>query len=57
MIQEYVNKLIENLPDDIKNAKTALKWTLIGGAVILGAKLISSAIAGTLGAITGTVLK
>ena len=44
-------------PDDIKNAKTALKWTLIGGAVILGAKLISSAIAGTLGAITGTVLK
>lgn len=42
-------------PEKITEAHNALKWTLIGGAVILGAKLISSAIAGTLAAITNTI--
>lgn len=44
-------------PEKLNEAHNALKWTLIGGAVILGSKLISSAIAGTLAAITGTVVK
>lgn len=44
-------------PKGIEDAKNALKWTLIGGAVILGSKLISSALAGTLGAITNTTIK
>jgi hypothetical protein len=44
-------------PTEITKAHEALKWTIIGGAVILGAKLISTAIAGTLAAITNTVVK
>lgn len=41
----------------IADAKKSLKWTLIGGAIILGSKLIATAMTGTLGAITGTVIK
>jgi hypothetical protein len=32
MIQEYVNKLVENLPDDIKNNTTSIDLVLDGGS-------------------------
>ena len=40
-------------PDALKEAREALKWTLIGGAVILGAYAIAELVAGTIGAIVG----
>lgn len=35
-------------PEELKTAKTALIWTLIGAAIILGAFVLSQAICGTI---------
>jgi hypothetical protein len=40
-------------PEKIKEAKNALKWTLIGGAIILAAYVIAAALQGTISDITG----
>lgn len=40
-------------PGELEKAREALKWTLIGGAVILGAYAIAELVAGTIGAIVG----
>ena len=37
----------------LKTAKSNLFWTLVGAAVIIGAKLIKEVLKGTIGAITG----
>jgi hypothetical protein len=43
MIQEYVNKLIENLPDDIKNTKTPLVIDLVlDGGIFNGSYLVGA---------------
>lgn len=43
MIQEYVNKLIENLPDNIKNTKTPLVIDLVlDGGVFNGSYLVGA---------------
>lgn len=43
MIQEYVNKLIENLPDEIKNRKTPLVIDLVlDGGVFNGSYLVGA---------------
>ena len=43
MIQEYVNKLIENLPDDIKNTKNPLVIDLVlDGGVFNGSYLVGA---------------
>jgi hypothetical protein len=43
MIQEYVNKLIENLPDDMKNNKTPLVIDLVlDGGVFNGSYLVGA---------------
>lgn len=35
-------------PEDLKTAKSALMWTIVGVAVLLGAKLLSMVIKGTI---------
>lgn len=40
-------------PEALKQARESLKWTLIGGAVILGAYAIAELVAGTIGAVVG----
>ena len=43
MIQEYVNKLIENLPDDIKNGENPLHIDLVlDGGVFNGSYLVGA---------------
>ena len=43
MIQEYVNKLIENLPDDIKNVKSPIVLDLVlDGGVFNGSYLVGA---------------
>ena len=43
MIQEYVNKLIENLPDDIKNTKTPIVIDLVlDGGLFNGSYLVGA---------------
>ena len=39
-------------PEEIKSARTALMWTVIGGLILLGAETISIVIQNTVGAIS-----
>lgn len=40
-------------PEALKTAKTALIWTLVGAAVLLGASVLSSVISGTIDQLRG----
>ena len=43
MINEYVIKLIENLPDDLKNSKTPLRIDLVlDGGIFNGSYLVGA---------------
>jgi len=42
-------------PEDLKTAKSALIWTIVGVAVLLGAKLLSMVIKGTIEGLGGGV--
>jgi len=39
--------------EDLKNAKSALMWTVIGGLILLGAQAISLVIQSTVGTLRG----
>lgn len=43
----YLFVAAQGRPEELKKAKTALVWTLIGGMLILGAFVLSAAIKGT----------
>jgi heme/copper-type cytochrome/quinol oxidase subunit 2 len=43
--------LAQGKPEEIKNAKSMLLWTLVGAAIVIGAKTIQVLVSGTIGAI------